>query len=531
MKKILAVAAVAAVAIGCMAFTAFAEESVTITGGLDTTAENFASGDGYTWNADTKTLTLDNVSIEGGGTGTGITVEIIEDQDVTINLIGKNYIKGFNKAIDDIVANSDDLDNIGAVKITGGGSLEITDCKYAASNVYNLVVDNATVDSYTDDGFLCYVDCEIRNGSTFNVRTTVQEGTPIYCSRNLIIDESTVTLEAEADGTAAILGAAIASDNYSAKSKITITDSEVTLKGKYFGIFCGRGTLGKYELLGESIEIINSTVNVESAAGLAIFGGEIKVDADSKLLSESNRQMLRAADANAAISVESGAVVEGYTLYSVENIVSFDTDYTLKEDFTVSAGRTLTIPEGVTLTLADGASVFKEDDTAKIINNGTVAIACNSDGTIEIDEGNTETVTAHSFTNYVYNNDAKIGVDGTETAQCDYGCGETDTRTAEGTALADESSEESSDVSSEESSSEVSSDADSSSDDSSIADSLSDDASAESSDVLTDSSPAESKTSSQASDKTDGNPVTGAATGIAAAVLIAGAAVTVLKKR
>lgn len=406
---------------------------MTITGGLDTTAENFASGDGYTWNADTKTFTLDNVSIEGGGTGTGIIVEIIEDQDVTINLIGKNYIKGFNKAIDDIVANSDDLDNIGAVKITGGGSLEITDCKYAANNVYNLVVDNATVDSYTNDGFLCYVDCEIRNGSTFNVRTTVQEGTPIYCSRNLIIDESTVTLEAEADGTAAILGAAIASDDYSVKSKITMKDSKVTLKGKYFGIFCGRGTLGKYELLGESIEIINSTVNVESAAGLAIFGGEIKVDADSKLLSESNRQMLRAADANASISVESGAVVEGYSIRD-GNAVSFDTDYTLKEDFTVSAGRTLTIPEGVTLTLADGASVLKADDTAKIINNGTVAIACNSDGTIEIDEGNTETVTAHSFTNYVYNNDAEIGVDGTETAQCDYGCGETDTRTAEGTA-------------------------------------------------------------------------------------------------
>lgn len=40
----------------------------------------------------------------------------------------------------------------------------------------------------------------------------------------------------------------------------------------------------------------------------------------------------------------------------------------------------------------------------------------------------------HSFTNYVYNNDATQTVDGTKTARCDNGCGETDTVTAYGTA-------------------------------------------------------------------------------------------------
>lgn len=43
--------------------------------------------------------------------------------------------------------------------------------------------------------------------------------------------------------------------------------------------------------------------------------------------------------------------------------------------------------------------------------------------------------TAHSFTNYTYNNDATVGKDGTETAVCDNGCGATDTRTKAGTAL------------------------------------------------------------------------------------------------
>ena len=43
--------------------------------------------------------------------------------------------------------------------------------------------------------------------------------------------------------------------------------------------------------------------------------------------------------------------------------------------------------------------------------------------------------TGHSFTTYTYNNDAQIGVDGTETAVCDNGCGAKDTRTKKGTAL------------------------------------------------------------------------------------------------
>ncbi|MBP5420457.1 MAG: hypothetical protein J6Y72_11680 [Bacteroidales bacterium] len=41
----------------------------------------------------------------------------------------------------------------------------------------------------------------------------------------------------------------------------------------------------------------------------------------------------------------------------------------------------------------------------------------------------------HSFTHYVYNNDATKLADGTETAECDHGCGTTDTRVAVGTML------------------------------------------------------------------------------------------------
>ncbi len=42
----------------------------------------------------------------------------------------------------------------------------------------------------------------------------------------------------------------------------------------------------------------------------------------------------------------------------------------------------------------------------------------------------------HEFVNYIYNNDATTTADGTETAVCEHGCGETDTRVKEGTKLA-----------------------------------------------------------------------------------------------
>lgn len=70
----------------------------------------------------------------------------------------------------------------------------------------------------------------------------------------------------------------------------------------------------------------------------------------------------------------------------------------------------------------------------------TLVATCETDGeatyTCECGDTYTEAIpaTGHSFTNYVYNEDATYEADGTETAKCD-NCDETDTRTAEGTQL------------------------------------------------------------------------------------------------
>ena len=70
----------------------------------------------------------------------------------------------------------------------------------------------------------------------------------------------------------------------------------------------------------------------------------------------------------------------------------------------------------------------------------TTKASCETDGvkTFRCDCGDSYTeaipATGHSFTSYVYNEDATYTADGTETATCD-NCDETDTRTAEGTML------------------------------------------------------------------------------------------------
>ncbi|MCD8344343.1 MAG: hypothetical protein LUC38_00030 [Oscillospiraceae bacterium] len=76
---------------------------------------------------------------------------------------------------------------------------------------------------------------------------------------------------------------------------------------------------------------------------------------------------------------------------------------------------------------------YVSNNDATCTEDGTktgVCSVCGEEETVT-DEG---TATGHSFTNYVSNNDATCTEDGTLTAECDNGCGKTDTITDEGTA-------------------------------------------------------------------------------------------------
>lgn len=80
--------------------------------------------------------------------------------------------------------------------------------------------------------------------------------------------------------------------------------------------------------------------------------------------------------------------------------------------------------------------------------DAAVAATCTTDGltagshcdrchTVLVEQETVEAL-GHDFAHYVYNEDATREADGTETAECEHGCGVTDTRTAEGTRIIDE---------------------------------------------------------------------------------------------
>lgn len=52
-----------------------------------------------------------------------------------------------------------------------------------------------------------------------------------------------------------------------------------------------------------------------------------------------------------------------------------------------------------------------------------------------IANGGINVICSHTFSNYTSNDDAVCGVDGSETATCSHGCGQTDTRTDVGSKI------------------------------------------------------------------------------------------------
>ncbi len=98
-----------------------------------------------------------------------------------------------------------------------------------------------------------------------------------------------------------------------------------------------------------------------------------------------------------------------------------------------------------TIAIVSDTALVAIFEQCKVVIDSAVAATCTTTGLTEgshcsvcqalLVAQDTVPMLEHSFTNYIYNNDATAEADGTETAVCDHGCGATDTRTAEGTKL------------------------------------------------------------------------------------------------
>ena len=103
--------------------------------------------------------------------------------------------------------------------------------------------------------------------------------------------------------------------------------------------------------------------------------------------------------------------------------------------YTATLGKYSSVKNVASTKLSHKYTNYISDDNATCIQDGTKTAEC------DYGCGTTDTVTnegsklEHRYTNYVSNDDATCEQDGTKTAECDYGCGTTDTITDEGSKL------------------------------------------------------------------------------------------------
>ena len=99
--------------------------------------------------------------------------------------------------------------------------------------------------------------------------------------------------------------------------------------------------------------------------------------------------------------------------------------------YTATLGKYSSVKNVASTKLSHKYTNYISDDNATCIHDGTKTAEC------DYGCGTTDTITdegsklEHKYTNYVSNDDADCQHDGTKTAECDYGCGTTDTITDE----------------------------------------------------------------------------------------------------
>ncbi len=412
--KLTALIMVAAMCLAFIPTTIFATESsdngTTINGQLDiSSVSSDARGEGWTWTESAKTLTLTNLTIindDNNYKSAIILPDISDEETAVINLVGKNYISGFNQTYGRAFVTVSDNNGFirGNLTISGDGSLDISDCGCIQNGSFkNVTIDGATLtSSTTNDGFMVYEFFTVKNGATVNITSTGASANAVYALQGIVIIDSTVDVSLPnstqtglcafnttntntSTGTDASVvienstvtigessGAGIYCRSYYGDASVSVENSTVTIgENSSWGVYCYNDTA----TASASAYIENSTINIDSAAGVYSNSSITLID-DVEILTESNRQVLCSAS---LVTDELGdnADIQGYARQG--NDMFYLTDYTLTTDFEVITGRTLTIPEGVTLTLADGVTLSSEDVGA-IINNGTIVVPCRSTG-------------------------------------------------------------------------------------------------------------------------------------------------------
>ena len=410
-RKMIAVCLTLVLALG-LPLTVLAEEYDLANGSIEVMAKDDGQYVSQTNGvANEKQTTATVITQTGGSTENTVTIKAEEKQTANVTLSGVNI----------------DTSKNGGAAVTTGGKGNVT-IELDGSNTVKSGNFHAGVEK-KNEGNLTIAD-ENKNGS-LNA-TGGENGAGI--GGGGVGDGTDITVSGgEVTAKGGKYGAGIGGGYLASGTKITVFDGKVNATGGEHGAGIGGGGGGD----GTDITVSGGEVTAKGGEGGAGIGGgavgigsEIAVTGDAQVTVQGGKEGILAGT-GAGIGSGSNWEQNGEEL-------SMDPDK---------------LNEGTIRYYAPGANM-QTDAPTKILYNTkgehnwdggkvTTPATCTGPGvrtyTCQTHSVHTKTedipALAHKFETYIYNNDATCDADGTETAQCSYNCGHTDTRTKAGTRL------------------------------------------------------------------------------------------------
>lgn len=320
------------------------------------TTEN-TSGQGWSYDVDSNTLTLNNATINGTATTGYVGAGIYAVGDLTIVLEGSSTVTGADAGNN----GSQSIRVEGNLTIQGGGSLTAQGAETSSGSSYGIFV----IGSFTQ-----------QSGSVTAIGGDVSGS---YNSTGLYVSDGTVTAQ---DGTLTTTGGDTSGNSYGiyARGSVTVGSAAVTATGgtgkKSYGLYI-YSSPPSVTLSGGGSLTARSGSATNTAGGIYldnVWGstGSVTVGDNSTLLTNSVILYDNSFSENPLAPTGDGS----WLIYGQSNQSSaVGGNYTLTDDLTIENGNTFTIPAGSTLTVPQGKTLTVN---GTLTNQGTLSIAAES---------------------------------------------------------------------------------------------------------------------------------------------------------
>lgn len=320
------------------------------------TTEN-TSGQGWSYDVDSNTLTLKDATINGTDTIGHVGAGIYAEGDLTIVLEGSSTVTG----VQDPNGESQSIRVSGNLTIQGDGSLTAQGADTSNGDSYGIFV----IGSFTQQG-----GSVTASGGNINGNDT---------STGLYVSDGTVTAQ---DGSLTATGGDTSGNSYGiyARGSVTVGSAAVTATGgtgkKSYGLYI-YSSPPSVTLSGGGSLTARSGSATNRAGGIYldnVWGstGSVTVGDNSTLLTNSMILYDNSFNENPLAPTGDGS----WLIYGQSGQTSaVGGTYTLEENITIPSGTVVTIPAGSTLTVPQGKTLTVN---GTLTNQGTLSIAAES---------------------------------------------------------------------------------------------------------------------------------------------------------